>query len=128
MSDQQQQQQTTASTSTTSSDSPGGSSGSAGQAATLTRHTPRTAPPARKVDHLPPWNVLLHNDEFNAIGYVVETIVELVKVNPLQALLQTLEADKSGIALLMTTHREHAELLCEQFTSKRLTVTIEPGR
>jgi len=24
------------------------------------------------------------------------------------------------------THREHAELLSEQFTSKKLTVTIEP--
>ncbi|MCI0364008.1 MAG: ATP-dependent Clp protease adaptor ClpS [Phycisphaerales bacterium] len=64
----------------------------------------------------------------NEIGYVVETIIELVKVNPLQALVQTLEAHKSGIALLITTHRERAELLCEQFASKRLKVTTEPER
>ncbi|MCH7572875.1 MAG: hypothetical protein IH891_08175 [Planctomycetes bacterium] len=38
-----------------------------------------------------------------------------------------LEAHKSGLALLLSTHREHAELLQEQFTSKRLTVTIQPS-
>jgi ATP-dependent Clp protease adapter protein ClpS len=38
-----------------------------------------------------------------------------------------LEAHKRGLALLVSTHREHAELLQEQFTSKKLTVTIEPG-
>jgi ATP-dependent Clp protease adapter protein ClpS len=37
-----------------------------------------------------------------------------------------LEAHQRGISLLLTTHREHAELLHEQFHSKHLTVTIEP--
>ena len=77
---------------------------------------------------MPQWKVLLHNDEVNEVGYVVETIVELVALNPMQALTQTLEAHKSGIALLLTTHRERAELLCEQFACKKLTVTIEPDR
>lgn len=87
---------------------------------------PRPAPP--RVDHLPLWKVLLHNDDVNDIGYVVDTIIELVAMNPMQALLQTLEAHKTGVALLCTTHRERAELVCEQFTSKKLTVTIEPDR
>ena len=97
-----------------------------GGGGTAVRTRPRTAPP--RVDHLPQWKVLLHNDDLNEIGYVVETIIEIVAVNPIQALLQTLEAHKSGLALLLTTHRERAELLCEQFASKRLTVTIEPDR
>lgn len=104
---------------------PSGPHGDAGRG-TTTCTRPRTAPP--RVDRLPQWKVLLHNDDVNEIGYVVETIIEIVAVNPIQALLQTLEAHKSGLALLIMTHRERAELLCEQFASKRLTVTIEPDR
>lgn len=104
------------------------SSEGGGSTSVMTRTKPKPRPAPPRVDRLPPWNVLLHNDDVNEVGYVVEAIVELVKVNPLQALLQTLEADKSGVALLITTHREYAELLCEQFASKRLTVTTEPGR
>jgi ATP-dependent Clp protease adaptor protein ClpS len=102
------------------------SSTSSGNTATATRPRLRVAPP--RVNHLPQWKVLLHNDDFNEVGYVVETNIEQIATNPLQALLQTLEADRNGLALLMTTHRERAELLAEQFMSKRLTVTIEPDR
>jgi ATP-dependent Clp protease adaptor protein ClpS len=90
------------------------------------RPKPRRSP--GKVDRLPQWKLLLHNDDENEIGYVVETIVELTALNPLEALIHTLEAHKSGLALLLTTHRERAELLVEQFMSKCLTVTIEPDR
>jgi ATP-dependent Clp protease adaptor protein ClpS len=83
--------------------------------------------PARpRVDRLPPWRVLLHNDDVNEMGYVVETVIELASMEPQMALVRTVEAHKSGVALLVTTHREHAELLQEQFMSKGLTVTIEP--
>jgi ATP-dependent Clp protease adaptor protein ClpS len=33
----------------------------------------------------------------------------------------------SGVALVLVTHKERAELYVEQFASKRLTVTIEPA-
>ena len=98
------------------------SQGERGGTATITR--PETAPP--KVDRLPPWKVLLHNDDVNEAGYVVEAIMELTALEPQAALLRMVEAHKTGVALLVTTHREHAELLAEQFASKRLTVTIEP--
>jgi ATP-dependent Clp protease adapter protein ClpS len=60
------------------------------------------------------------------MGYVVETIIELMRVNPRIALLHTVTAHQRGLALLVTTHREHAELLQDQFKCKRLTVSIEP--
>lgn len=82
--------------------------------------------PKRK--SLPPWNVLLHNDDVNDIVFVADTIIELTTLNREDAVLRTLEAHQRGLALLISTHREHAELLQEQFTSKRLTVTIEPAR
>jgi ATP-dependent Clp protease adaptor protein ClpS len=77
------------------------------------------------LDRMPPWKVLLHNDDVNEMGYVIETIVELTSLNRQTAILRTLEAHQSKLALLMTTHREYAELLAEQFASKRLTVSIE---
>ncbi|MHC4102857.1 MAG: ATP-dependent Clp protease adaptor ClpS, partial [Planctomycetota bacterium] len=64
---------------------------------------------------LPPWNVLLHNDDVNDMAYVTETIRELTSLNRHDAVLRMLEAHDNGVALLLTTHREHAELLCEQF-------------
>lgn len=98
------------------------SQGERGGTATITR--PETAPP--KVKRMPPWKVLLHNDDVNEAGYVVEVIIELTTLQPQVALVRMLEAHKTGVSLLLTTHQEHAELLAEQFTSKRLTVTIEP--
>ncbi len=83
--------------------------------------------PARPVTRkLPPWRVLLHNDDVNDMFYVVDTIVELTTLNRHDAVLRMMEAHNAGLAMLMTTHREHAELLNEQFISKQLTVTIEP--
>ncbi len=87
---------------------------------------PRTRPAPPKVDVLPPWRVILHNDDVNEVGFVVETIIELVRVNPRQALLCTLTAHRTGLCHLVSTHREKAELLQDQFKSKALTVTIEP--
>ncbi|MCP3905164.1 MAG: ATP-dependent Clp protease adaptor ClpS [Planctomycetes bacterium] len=91
-----------------------------GGTATITR------PQRPRVDRLPPWKVLLHNDDVNDVLYVVDTIVHLTALPRQEATIRMLEAHQSGIALLVETHREHAELLQEQFESKQLTVTIEP--
>ena len=87
-----------------------------------------TQPAPPKLDRLPPWAVLLHDDEVNDMGYVVETIRELTVLTELEAVQGMLEAHTEGSAALLQTHREHAELLQEQFTSKGLTVTIERAR
>lgn len=79
------------------------------------------------VDELPPFRVLLHNDDVNAIDDVVFSVMELVRVTVQRALEITMTADKRGVALVCVTHKERAELLQEQFRSKKLTVTIEPA-
>jgi ATP-dependent Clp protease adapter protein ClpS len=86
---------------------------------------PATAPP--RVDQLPPWSVHLHNDDVNFLEEVVATIVTLKVCDRRIALLRALEAHDRGCSLLTITHRERAELLQEQFTSRRMTVTIEPA-
>lgn len=90
--------------------------------------TVKPRPQRPKVSRMPPWKVLLHNDAKNEMGYVIETILELTAIEPQRALVKMLEAHKRGVSLLLSTHREYAELLQEQFKSKGLTVTIEPDR
>ena len=86
----------------------------------------KPAPAKKPTGELPVWKVLLHNDDKNDIVFVVQTIVELTPLNMLDAKNRTLEAHKNGVALLLVTHKELAELYSDQFQSKGLTVTIEP--
>lgn len=82
------------------------------------------APPRRSM--LPQYRVLLHNDDVNDMVFVASTIMELIHLKRPEALERMFEAHREGLSQLVVTHREHAELLEDQFTSKGLTVTIEP--
>ncbi len=84
----------------------------------------RMRPP---VGHLPTFRVLLHNDDVNEMLFVVGTVMELAALPKEKAILVALEADSTGVALVLVTHKERAELYQDQFTSKGLTVTIEPA-
>ena len=92
--------------------------------ATVSTTKPSTAPTTR-VDALPSWNVLLHNDTVNDMGFVVESLCRFDRLSLPTATRFTMEAHKKGLSLVIATHREHAELIAEQLTSLRLTVTIE---
>ncbi len=84
--------------------------------------------PARlKLDKLPPYNVLLHNDDENDMLFVVQSILLLTPLKAFEAVRRMYEAHRRGQALLLTTHKERAELYQDQFKSKGLTVTIEPA-
>jgi ATP-dependent Clp protease adaptor protein ClpS len=76
---------------------------------------------------LPPFQVILHNDDHNTFDHVVTTILRLTPLTPVLAEQRTFEAHEHGRSLLLTTHRERAELYVEQFASRNLTVTCEPG-
>jgi ATP-dependent Clp protease adaptor protein ClpS len=104
-----------------------GNDGPAGGTATKTKRARKKVPARKPPQMLPPWKVLLHNDDQNDMLFVVEAIVSLTPLNQEAAAVRTLEAHQSGLALLLTTHKERAELYQEQFQSKGLTVTIEPA-
>ena len=72
------------------------------------------------------FKVLLHNDDKNDVLFVAETILELTPLNQQEAVLRMKEAHEEGVALLLHTHKERAELYQDQFESKGLTVTIAP--
>ena len=92
-----------------------------------TKGTSKTKPRKTPPKQLPPWKVLLHNDDKNTFDHVILSLVELTPLDFNKAALVTLEADESGVALVLVTHKERAELYVDQFKSKSLTVTIEPA-
>lgn len=80
-----------------------------------------------KSQQLPPYKVILHNDDVNDMQYVVLAIMELVHLPKKEAEQRMWEAHTTGVTMLIVTHKERAELLAEQFASKRLTASIEPA-
>jgi len=90
------------------------------------RRRPTPSIPYRKCEHLPPWKVILHNDEVNEVLYVVEVISRLTPLHLEAAYDRMLEAHTQGRSLLLVTHCERAELYREQFSVHHLTVSIEP--
>ena len=63
----------------------------------------------------------------NEMMFVVKTVMELTPLGEDESKQRTMEAHETGVALLLVTHKERAELYQEQFKSKSLTVTIEPA-
>jgi len=82
--------------------------------------------PRRRPRQLPPYKVLLHNDDVNSFEHVILAILKLTGLEAQQAILKTLEAHETGVSLLLVTHKERAELYVEQFATYQLGVTIEP--
>lgn len=75
----------------------------------------------------PRYRVLLHNDDFNSMEYVVQTLLQTVpSLTQPQAVSIMMEAHNSGIALVITCALEHAEFYCETLKNHGLTSTIEP--
>ena len=86
----------------------------------------KPAPTKREPKQLPPYKVLLHNDDVNTFEHVISSIVQLTTISTEEAIIRAIEAHETGVALLLVTHRERAELYVEQFVSLGITVTIEP--
>jgi ATP-dependent Clp protease adapter protein ClpS len=104
-----------------------GGAGKSGTATAKPKRATKSAPKNKPPQMLPPWKVLLHNDDKNDLAHVVHTIMELTTLKEQDAKLRTKEAHETGVALLLTTHKERAELYKDQFESKGLVVTIEPA-
>lgn len=77
--------------------------------------------------HAPQYRVLLHNDDFNTMEHVVESLVKVVPSLTIpQAVDIMMQAHTAGVALVITCALEHAEFYCEGLCGLGLTSTIEP--
>jgi ATP-dependent Clp protease adaptor protein ClpS len=75
----------------------------------------------------PRYRVLLHNDDYNSMEYVVECLVKTVpSLSVPQAVDIMMQAHNAGVALVITCDLEPAEFYCESLLAKGLTSTIAP--
>ncbi len=81
----------------------------------------------RRTSQEPPYKVILHNDDFTPMEYVVETLIKVIpRMSEKQAISIMIEAHTNDKAVAHKTHKELAELYAEQLTSKGLIASIEP--
>jgi len=78
----------------------------------------RKAKPKRqsqeKIHHMPPYHVILLNDDDHTYEYVIRMLGELFGHPMSKAFLMAEEVDKRGRAIVDTTTKERAELKQEQ--------------
>ena len=75
----------------------------------------------------PRYRVLLHNDNYNSMEYVVQVLMTTVpSLTQPQAVSIMMEAHSNGIALVIVCAQEHAEFYCETLKNHGLYSTIEP--
>ena len=89
--------------------------------------TTETRPEERvREDILPPWTVILHNDDHNDMLYVISCLLKSVpNLGPARATRIMLEAHKNGRARVTTCPLELAELYRDRLEGFGLTATIE---
>ena len=75
---------------------------------------------------LPPWAVVLHNDDHNSMEHVVESLLKSVpRLSPEQAVEIMTTAHEHGQAIVTACPKETAEFYRERLESFGLTATIE---
>ena len=75
---------------------------------------------------LPPYAVMLHNDDVNSMDHVVHALLASVpELEPEDAVRIMLDAHNGGVARVITCPLERAELYRDRLESHSLTATIE---
>ena len=78
---------------------------------------------------LPPWKVLLFNDEVHSMEEVVFALLTAVQRLTVEEAVQVMyEAHSTGVAVATTAPKERAEAIRERLEQFGLTSTIEPDR
>ncbi|MGH7179928.1 MAG: ATP-dependent Clp protease adaptor ClpS [Tepidisphaeraceae bacterium] len=91
----------------------------------------RTKParrPAPKREQLPPYNVVLINDNDHTYAYVVQMLRHLFTVSEQEGFHLAATVDRSGRAIVCTTHKEKAELKRDQILAYGADPRLEQSR
>jgi ATP-dependent Clp protease adaptor protein ClpS len=94
----------------TNTEKPEGGQGATAVAPAKPAQLPKKRPPK----NLPPFHVILLNDNDHSYEYVIEMLKSIFAHNEQQGFKLAEEVDKKGRAIVFTTHKELAELKRDQ--------------
>ena len=75
---------------------------------------PETSKPESRPRRLPPYNVVLLNDDDHTYDYVIEMLGTLFGYNPTRGFLMADQLNPHGRVIVLTTTKEHAEFKRDQ--------------
>lgn len=77
---------------------------------------------------IPPYNVILHNDDHNSMDHVVKSLLRSVPSLSVEDATRIMfEAHENGSAVVISCPKEQAEMYRDRLESLSLTATIEPA-
>lgn len=79
----------------------------------------------RQQKHHPKYNVILHNDDVNDMGYVMKMLNKVLGMGKEVAYTHMMEAHETGRSILITCELEHAEFYKQGLNDGGITATIE---
>ena len=86
----------------------------AGKAEAAVKEKPRPAPRRGPPKLLPPYNVVLLDDDEHSYEYVIEMLKSVFAYPEEKGFMLAREVDSAGRVIVLTTHKERAELKRDQ--------------
>lgn len=72
-----------------------------------------------------PWNVIVHDDPVNLMGYVTYVLMKIFGYDEKKAAILMMQVHKQGRSIVWTGQREKAEFYVQQLQSHQLKTSLE---
>ncbi len=72
-----------------------------------------------------PWNVLVHDDPVNLMGYVTYVLMKVFGYDEKKAAILMMQVHKQGRSIVWNGQREKAEFYVQQLQSHQLKTSLE---
>lgn len=72
-----------------------------------------------------PWNVIVHDDPVNLMGYVTLILMKIFGYDEKKAAVLMMQVHKLGKSIVWTGEREKAEFYVQQLQAYQLKTTLE---
>ncbi len=72
-----------------------------------------------------PWNVIVHDDPVNLMGYVTLILMKIFGYDEKKAVILMMQVHKLGKSIVWTGEREKAEFYVQQLQAFQLKTTLE---
>lgn len=72
-----------------------------------------------------PWNVVVHDDPVNLMGYVTFVLMKIFGYNEKRASMLMMEVHKQGRSVVWSGEREKAEFYVQQLQAHQLKTSLE---